>query len=233
MSYSLNQRTDGRLPTPTRSDTSRRPGPQPQPTSRSGPRWRRTSSTWRSTPGGCPPHAAADMRPPGSAPAPEGRPAPARPGAGAPPPGGPARGYPAAPPLGAPARRPRRDDHLALQRAELRELDQQLPAALPADPNRHSRSAWLPSTPGVGPAPTTPRPAPDSPRNHMSYSLYQRSTVRLHTRARHIPRPTPRITDARLQSPANHCQSPPASPPTAAAPVPPLLAPADHCQQRP
>ena len=62
-----------------------------------------------------------------------------------------------------PARRPRRDAHLALRRADLRELDQQPPAARPADPNQPSRSAWLPNTPGIGPAPTTPRPAPTQP----------------------------------------------------------------------
>ena len=62
-----------------------------------------------------------------------------------------------------PARRPRRDAHLALQRAELRELDPELPAAPQADPNRHPRSAWLPNTPGIGPAPPTPRPAPTQP----------------------------------------------------------------------
>ena len=57
-----------------------------------------------------------------------------------------------------PARRPRRDAHLALRRADLHQLDQQLPAALPADPNRHPRSAWLPRIPDIGPAPATPRP---------------------------------------------------------------------------
>ena len=170
------------------------------------------------TPGGRPPPAAGDMRSPGSAPAPEGRPAPARPGAGAPPPGGAARGYPAARPPGTPARRPRRDAHLALRRADLRELDQQLPAALPADPNRHSRSAWLPSTPGTGPAPTTRRPAPTQPlRLPVVLTLPTNHWQAPHPHSS-SPRPTPRITDARLRSPANHCQSPPAVPPTAAPP---------------
>ena len=117
------------------------------------------------------------MRPPGSAPALEGRPAPARPGAGAPPPGGAARGYPAARPPGAPARRPRRDAHLALQRADLHQLDQQLPAAPAADPNQPSRSAWLPRIPDIGSVAAPPCPAPDRHATHISYSLYQRITT--------------------------------------------------------
>ena len=50
-----------------------------------------------------------------------------------------------------PARRPRRDAHLALLRAELRELDREVAAALQADPQLQARAAWLQSIPGIGP----------------------------------------------------------------------------------
>ena len=50
-----------------------------------------------------------------------------------------------------PARRPRRDAHLALLRAELRDLNRELAAALQADPGLQARAAWLQSIPGIGP----------------------------------------------------------------------------------
>ena len=50
-----------------------------------------------------------------------------------------------------PARRPRRDAHLALLRAELRDLDREVAAALQADPHLQARAAWLQSIPGIGP----------------------------------------------------------------------------------
>ena len=50
-----------------------------------------------------------------------------------------------------PARRPRRDAHLALLTADLRELDRELVAALQADPDLCARSVWLQSIPGIGP----------------------------------------------------------------------------------
>jgi len=141
-SYSLYQRITGRLHTPSLGHVTMPRAAAPTDIA-VGPEVAKDVLDLGSAPGGYPTPAPADMRPPGSAPALEGRPAPARPGAGAWPPGGPARGHPAAAPP--PARRPRRDAHLALQRAELRELDQQLPAAPQADPNQPSRSAWLPS----------------------------------------------------------------------------------------
>ena len=49
-----------------------------------------------------------------------------------------------------PARRPRWDAHLALLRADLRELDRELAAALQADPRLRARAAWLRSIPGIG-----------------------------------------------------------------------------------
>ena len=50
-----------------------------------------------------------------------------------------------------PARRPRWDAHLALLRADLRELDRELVAALQADPALQARAGWLQSIPGIGP----------------------------------------------------------------------------------
>ena len=50
-----------------------------------------------------------------------------------------------------PARWPRRDAHLALLRAELRELDREVAAALQADPHLQARAACLRSIPGIGP----------------------------------------------------------------------------------
>ncbi len=50
-----------------------------------------------------------------------------------------------------PARRPRWDAHLALLRADLRELDRELAAALQADPAVQARARWLQSIPGIGP----------------------------------------------------------------------------------
>ena len=50
-----------------------------------------------------------------------------------------------------PARRPRWDAHLARQRADLRELDRELGAALQADPALQARARWLQSIPGIGP----------------------------------------------------------------------------------
>ena len=50
-----------------------------------------------------------------------------------------------------PARWPRRDAHLALLRAELRELDREVAAALQADPQLQARAAGLRSIPGIGP----------------------------------------------------------------------------------
>ena len=49
------------------------------------------------------------------------------------------------------ARRPRWDAHLALLRADLRELDRELGAALQADPAVQARAGWLRSIPGIGP----------------------------------------------------------------------------------
>ena len=50
-----------------------------------------------------------------------------------------------------PARRPRWDAHLALLRADLRELDRELATALQADPAVQARARWLQSIPGIGP----------------------------------------------------------------------------------
>ena len=50
-----------------------------------------------------------------------------------------------------PARRPRWDAHLALLRADLRELARELGAALQADPALQARARWLQSIPGIGP----------------------------------------------------------------------------------
>ena len=50
-----------------------------------------------------------------------------------------------------PARRPRWDAHLALLRADLRELDRELATALQADPHLRARATWLQSIPGIGP----------------------------------------------------------------------------------
>jgi len=50
-----------------------------------------------------------------------------------------------------PVRRPRWDAHLALLRADLRELDRELATALEADPALQARARWLQSIPGIGP----------------------------------------------------------------------------------
>ncbi len=106
---------------------------------------------------------------------------------------------------------PRRTPALTDQR---RPLTQTSAAGAPRGTDREPPPAV------VAPAPPRPAPPPIAPaitcRTHFTNESLSGFTPALVTPP---PRPTPRITVARLQSPANHCQSPPAAAPTAAAPT--------------
>lgn len=126
--------------------------------------------------------------------------------------GDPARAHPAPAPPGAPARWPRRDQHLARLRAELRQLDPELAAALPPDPTRRSRHAWLPSISGTTPAPAPPRPIPTQPlRSHVvltSSTHLGSDPYPNHSAICQRPAPPPRRAPRQPHPPCAQCQLP-------------------------
>ena len=97
------------------------------------------------------------------------------------------------------ARRPRRDAHLAMRHADLREPDRQLPATPPADP------PGAPQRLTAEPPASTPPPLSDF--DYLSYSLNQRTKGTLGTSI------TRRLTTPRTAARASRTSpSPPAVP---------------------